>query len=95
MYVCQNKQNKIWWIVIFRIIKVGVSVIPSEGKKTYHRREQEVCLLLELSAPAEQAFSENNENKKFIIREVENSFKGQVHSSVYAHQLNYFFPIYY
>ena len=64
-------------------------------KKTYHRREQEVCLLLELSAPAEQAFSENNENEKFIIREVENSFKGQVHSSVYAHQLHYFFPIYY
>ena len=59
--------------------------MPSAGKKTYHHRVQEVCLLLELSAPAERAFSEINENEKFIINKVENSLKGQVHRSAHAH----------
>ena len=56
-------------LLLMGLIKVGVSVIPSaEKKKTYHHRVQEVCLLLELSAPAQQAFSEINENEKFIIK---------------------------
>ena len=58
---------------------------PQKEEKTYHHRVREVCLLLELSAPAQQAFSEINENEKFIINKVENSLKGQVHGSAHAH----------
>ena len=48
----------------------------SRKKKTYHHRAQEVCLLLELSAPAQQAFSEINENEKVYHQQSREFFKG-------------------